>query len=796
MSTFPKAIRSPDTNDEVIAMMPSRRASTVLKSEFSDLRVEVDPTTGSPRRLWCANTPNDAIDLDCSLTIVDGGEERRGPVGGLIYEGTDEVTIADGGLGPLLSTISHTTRTFRLAATTSRPDDWELSWIYAFRSAVPRLAITVELRAVSADAIARNVRLDLTVHLDDRERWRVQSPGNRLRPDVPLAEVTRPVGVSPAGGLAGSAGLIAFERTDRCRTLVVWPLSKTEIGDVILRPAEAGAAIEWTTDVGGMPGALGTLLCAALHLDLVDGPFASLLETIPECLASLGITSPDAPPAWAVSANLYEVQVGFSIFAGGDRYAPYPEAQDLLDDLDRIEGLGYNALQIMPRHPFPSYNVFDYSDITTSYGEESVIRRIVDACHARGMHVILDILMHGVVDGEAITQAVDGVRSGPYADRLDTPMRNILELDRLDPEEREFDAIAWAAHLRNFEAFWVAGSPMHHPLVDAHPDWFCRDSAGRITGRYTKAFDLAHPDWQRWFIDHALALVERLGIDGFRFDAPIYDYFHNWSERTRTNAAVSMLGCLSLFEQLRMELRAANPEALLYTEPSGVLLRQSMDVTYNYDETWLVRAVMTGGAGRDQGVRNGYELGRWFADRDASLPRGSLTAHHIDSHDTFWWPDPGQKWRREVYGLPATAALMTLFALSGGPYMTFVGGEIGIEPQVRAVAALRSSRPEFTQGVSVYDAVTVSDPDIYAVVRQSPARSSLLLVNLSDREIATQCALARDPASTSDASRMVADRLRGRVIDWSRQTGTWEAGIVMAPYETLVFTVDDLLRDP
>lgn len=49
----------------------------------------------------------------------------------------------------------------------------------------------------------------------------------------------------------------------------------------------------------------------------------------------------------------------------------------------------------MPRQPFPSYNVYDYHDITLSYGDADGPRLVVEAAHAHGMRVVLDILMHG-----------------------------------------------------------------------------------------------------------------------------------------------------------------------------------------------------------------------------------------------------------------------------------------------------------------------------------------------------------------------------------------------------------------
>ncbi|MFO1539231.1 MAG: alpha-amylase family glycosyl hydrolase [Chloroflexota bacterium] len=507
-------------------------------------------------------------------------------------------------------------------------------------------------------------------------------------------------------------------------------------------------------------------------------------------MAALGIVSPDDPPAWGVATSLYEVQVGFGVFAGGYRYAPYPTAADLLADLPRIAELGYDGIQIMPRQPYPSYNVHDYTDITTSYGDEEDIRRIVAACHARGMRVILDILMHGVIDNEILEEAIAGVRSGPYAERLDEVIPDITSLDTTDPAEQDLYPIAWCAHVVNFGPWWAGGSPRRHPLADEHPDWFCRDSAGHITGIYTKAFDLANPEWQTWFIDAALDLVRRLDIDGFRFDAPSYNQFANWSESRRRTASASMLGCLSLFERLRPALRALRPDALLYTEPSGILYRRTMDLTYNYDEQWLIRAVLTGGAGRRHWIRNGRELARWFADRDAALPRGSITAHHLDSHDSFWWAHPGQKWRREQYGIAATAALMTVFTLSGGPYMTFVGGEVGIEGAVRRVHAIRAAHPVFAQGVSDPDAVDAGDDRVYAVVRRLGDTAGILLVNLSDAALELEVTVAAWTLRDGGGKVVADDLIGGGTLAWapaadgrrvaSIRLGTWGAAALVA----------------
>ncbi|WP_158861664.1 alpha-amylase family glycosyl hydrolase [Leifsonia sp. AG29] len=529
--------------------------------------------------------------------------------------------------------------------------------------------------------------------------------------------------MSPPGGLKGSSGIIGLERPGDERLLaVVWPFPEEEIGDVTIFGQEDGLLVHFQTDLAGEP-AIGTSLSTTIHLDLLRASWNDALDEIPEWLEQVGVRKPDSSPGWVAGARIYEAQIGFSTFAGGWHYSPYSTADDLLKDLDRIQDLGFNTLQIMPQHPFPSYNVFDYRDVSTSWGQIDVLRAIIQTCHERGMRVIFDILLHGVVDKEAVTRAADAVRRGPYYRRIGEATSPLWKGDGDNYH------VAYSRHIIDFEPYWSGGSAERHPLVAEHPEWFGRSRDGMIIGMYTKSFDNGHPAWQKYFIDACTRLVVDLDIDGFRFDAPTFNYFANWTYRARAHASTSMLGSVPMFRHLRRVLKRIKPEVMLYTEPSGVLLRQDMDVTYNYDEQWLFGALYDGGDPDDQEAITAQTCATWLNERDAALPRGALTAHHIDSHDTFWWELPGHKWLRELYDVPRTRALMYLFALRPGPYMTFTGGEEGIEAALRDTLHLKAQRPELQRGVA--RSVDVGHADVYAVETRHKEHRSLVMVNLS-----------------------------------------------------------------
>ncbi len=262
-------------------------------------------------------------------------------------------------------------------------------------------------------------------------------------------------------------------------------------------------------------------------------------------LATIGASTPADTAPWIPGTSIFEVQIGSSVFWNGYTYSPYPAMRDLLDDLGRIAGLGFDCVQIMPRQPFPSYNVYDYADITVSYGDETDLKAVVEAAHALGMKVILDILMHGVIDAEIISRAADRVRNGPYFTRLNEGVEIVP-----DPEFTAYQGqdylVSWSRHILDFETHWAGGSPGAHPLIAEHPEWFVRRSDGEIIGVYTKAFDVSNLAWQEYFTDSALDLVRRLDIDGFRFDAPTYNEFPNWSPATENARAPSSSAASSI----------------------------------------------------------------------------------------------------------------------------------------------------------------------------------------------------------------------------------------------------------
>lgn len=101
--------------------------------------------------------------------------------------------------------------------------------------------------------------------------------------------------------------------------------------------------------------------------------------------------------------------------------------------LDHLVNLGVNALEIMPVNQFPGRRGWGYDGayvfaVQNSYGGPDSLKRLVDACHARGMAVILDVIYnHLGPEGNYLGEF------GPYfTDHYRTPWGRALNFDGAD----------------------------------------------------------------------------------------------------------------------------------------------------------------------------------------------------------------------------------------------------------------------------------------------------------------------------------------------------------------------------
>jgi 1,4-alpha-glucan branching enzyme len=122
-------------------------------------------------------------------------------------------------------------------------------------------------------------------------------------------------------------------------------------------------------------------------------------------------TAPDFRAAPRRELVLYELHVGSFARAPGAAHGTFA---DVTARLDGLADLGVNALQLMPVNEFGSgarwgYNPQHFHAPNRAYGSPDDLRRLVDAAHARGIAVLLD-LVYNHYDGwrEAPLRCFDG----------------------------------------------------------------------------------------------------------------------------------------------------------------------------------------------------------------------------------------------------------------------------------------------------------------------------------------------------------------------------------------------------
>jgi len=423
-----------------------------------------------------------------------------------------------------------------------------------------------------------------------------------------------------------------------------------------------------------------------------------------------GITAPQKTDF--SNLKIYEAHIGNAVFPEVE-YSPFSEVKDLNEKLPEIADMGFNTLLIMPRQPYPSYTVHDYYDISTTFGEKQELRELIEHAHKFGISVILDILLHGCIDKEMIERTV--ARVG---------------------ERYNYIFNKWKKQAYDYS-----------PCRQEHPEWFMKDEQGNTAMVYTAAFDHRNPDWHDYIIGVLKYYIKELDIDGFRVDAPTWNMMPNWDRNIPYRGSLSIYGAIQLFRKARQQLSNIKKDLLFYTEPSGPLFRTVFDANYNYDEHWLYGSILhlhkkskypgPHPLEKEHSINlNAYELRNWYAHRDMVLPDGSVTVHHIDSHDTFWRYEG--HFPREVFGRKASQALFALSALIKGGVMNYAGGENGSEQLYKKILEARDWVLNSGKKYSFsYFGAEADNDMIFTSVWRTCGETALIAINLEDTQIDT-----------------------------------------------------------
>lgn len=256
-------------------------------------------------------------------------------------------------------------------------------------------------------------------------------------------------------------------------------------------------------------------------------------------------------------------------FAGGD-------LDGIREKLDYLAGLGVNALYLTPIFTAPSNHKYDTADfyaVDPRFGGGGALRRLVDAAHARGMHILLDGVFNHVGEGFAPFQ--DVVRRG-----------------------RASEYFSW---------FIIRGDfPQKEPL---NYEVFASCS-------YMPKLDTSNPAVQEYLCGVGTHYIAEYGVDGWRLDVS--------DEVSR-----------DFWRVFRRAVKAANPEAVLIGEnwhdASAALRGDQFDSIMNYA---LTKACLDYFAwGKLDGQRMAWKLSELLMRN--SDPVNAMMLNLLDSHDTY-----------------------------------------------------------------------------------------------------------------------------------------------------------------
>jgi 1,4-alpha-glucan branching enzyme len=363
--------------------------------------------------------------------------------------------------------------------------------------------------------------------------------------------------------------------------------------------------------------------------------------------------SPPEPYVWRHPApsprgglRIYEAHIGMAVEA--ERIGTYREFTDNV--LDRIARGGYNAIQLMAiqEHPYYAsfgYHVSNFFAASSRFGTPYELKELVDAAHARGLIVLLD-LVH--------SHSVKNVHDG---------------LNMFDGTDHQY---------------------FHSGGRGEHPNW---DSL---------LFDYGKPEVQRFLLSNVRFWLEEYRFDGFRFDgvtSMMYLHhgnkgFNSYDDYLIHDLDVDAIAYLQLANQVT---HTVNPRAVTIAEDvSGMVgLARPLDeggLGFDYrlamglPDYWIKMLKHELDEDWSMGGMYGTLTNRRYGEKHVAYAESHDQALVGDKTLAFWLMDADMYWHMNLesrnpvidrgIALHKMIRLVT-FALGGEAYLNFIGNEFG-----------------------------------------------------------------------------------------------------------------------
>ncbi|MEK5033602.1 alpha-glycosidase [Paenibacillus sp. FSL R7-0302] len=298
------------------------------------------------------------------------------------------------------------------------------------------------------------------------------------------------------------------------------------------------------------------------------------------------------PPAWVKDAVFY--QIFPERFANGNPGispanvepwggTPRPDnffggdLQGVIDHLDHLTELGITGIYFTPVFTATTnhkYDTEDYMQVDPHFGDVDTLKRLVDACHERGIRVLLDAVFN-------------------HAGRTFAPFVDVLEKG----EDSEYKN--WF-HIREYPLQVVNNIPTY--------DAFAFEPL-------MPKLNTEHPEVKEYLLKVAEYWIKEVGIDGWRLDVANEVDHEFWRD-------------------FRKVVKRANPEAYIlgeiWHESAPWLEGDKFDAVMNYPFTDAVLDFFVYGTLDAEGFAHsiGRQLSRY------PLQASEVAFNLLDSHDT------------------------------------------------------------------------------------------------------------------------------------------------------------------
>ena len=198
--------------------------------------------------------------------------------------------------------------------------------------------------------------------------------------------------------------------------------------------------------------------------------------------------------------------------------------------LDYIKELGVTALYLNPIFKSPSnhkYDIIDYYEIDEMFGGKEAFKRLVEACHERGIKIMLDAVFNHVSEGfYPFGQVMELGKESDYFDWF------VIDGDKISTDRDNYDCFAAC--------------------------------------KYMPKLNTNNPEVQSYLIDVAKHYITEYGIDGWRLDVADEVSHDFW-------------------RQMRRKIKAIKPDAVLIGEnwhnSESFLQGDQFDSIMNYGVT-------------------------------------------------------------------------------------------------------------------------------------------------------------------------------------------------------------------